>query len=180
MTGDPFRRAQPGQALQIPAAAYNAFLDASAANQRNQQTGVRSGSTELRSSTLIRVRNTSGRDLKQFEVLGIDAPIFDPQDSLDAFRREVTFRGVVPDEQNTPGVLLSCRNQFETTESVLPSPLVSRSLVCTIRPKVRTDTMRMFGRTSSPAFVAGQKPLLRSSGPMMFSGKVTCGGLSFT
>ncbi|MFN9721233.1 MAG: hypothetical protein ACK58L_21255, partial [Planctomycetota bacterium] len=103
MTGDPFRRVQPGQPLQIPAAAYNAFLDASAAYQRNQQTGVRSGSAELRSSTLIRVRNTSGRDLKQFEVLGIEAPIFDPQESLDAFRREVTFRGVVPDEQEHSG-----------------------------------------------------------------------------
>ena len=101
--GDPFRRVQPGQPLQIPAAAYNAFLDASAAYQRNQQTGVRSGSAELRSSTLIRVRNTSGRDLKQFEVLGIEAPIFDPQDSLDSFRREVTFRGVVPDEQEHSG-----------------------------------------------------------------------------
>jgi hypothetical protein len=103
MTGDPFRRVQPGNPLQIPAAAYNAFLDAAAAQQRNQQTGVRSGNAESRSSTLIRVRNVSGRDLKQFEVLGIDAPIFEPQDALEAFRREITFRGVVPDEDEHSG-----------------------------------------------------------------------------
>ena len=41
--GDPFRRVQPGQPLQIPAAAYNAFLDASAAWQKRvgQVVGLR-------------------------------------------------------------------------------------------------------------------------------------------
>ncbi|MFN9137392.1 MAG: hypothetical protein ACK5YE_16250, partial [Planctomyces sp.] len=120
--GDPFRRVQPGQPLQIPAAAYNAFLDASAAWQRSQQTGVRSGSAESRSSTLIRVRNESGRDLKQFEVLGIDAPIFEPQDSLNAFRREVAFRGVLPDEQEHSG-------RFVILQEPLPQNQVGLAVV---------------------------------------------------
>jgi len=120
--GDPFRRVQPGQPLQIPAAAYNAFLDASAAYQRNQQTGVRSSGPELRSSTLIRVRNESNRDLKQFEVLGIDAPIFEPQDSLNAFRREVSFRGVLPDEQEHSG-------RFVVLQEPLPKNQVGLAVV---------------------------------------------------
>jgi hypothetical protein len=91
---DPFRTVQPGDDLDIPAAAWNTLLDVA----RATRTGAGPGEGSFRQSGIIKVKNESGDPLPRNAVLGIEDPIFTPGDSsLDTFIREVTFRAITPD-----------------------------------------------------------------------------------
>lgn len=91
---DDFKHVQPGDALSIPAAAWNTLLDVA----RATRTGAGPGAGSSRQASIIRVKNESGGDLLRNSVLGLGDPIFTPADaSEDAFLREVTFRGLMPD-----------------------------------------------------------------------------------
>lgn len=94
---DPFAKVKPGDPLRIHAQTWNALMDAGMAFTRARS--VESDPlTSTKSSTIIRVRNDVGDKLDRNSVVGLDGPIFSPQDSnLDAFRSEVTFRAVAPD-----------------------------------------------------------------------------------
>jgi hypothetical protein len=56
--------------------------------------------SQQRNAGVIFVRNDSGADRDRFDVLGIDAPIVLPGDNLDEFKRQVTFTGVTPAEDD--------------------------------------------------------------------------------
>jgi hypothetical protein len=88
-------RARPGQPFRPPPAArWNDALDA--ARRFGDATGATGeGGPPGTSPEIVRVKNGSGSALDRHSVLGISAPIFTPTD-IDAFLREVTFRGVVP------------------------------------------------------------------------------------
>jgi len=45
---------------------------------------------------MILVKNETDRELSRFSILGLDVPLFTPENSLASFKREVTFRGIVP------------------------------------------------------------------------------------
>ena len=93
---DPFRKVTPGDALEFPAAAWNAMLDVVRPNRdAASSAGV---PTTGREAIIIRVRNDSGSDLDRCSVLGLDAPIFTPTDSEDAFLRQPAFSAVLPEE----------------------------------------------------------------------------------
>lgn len=96
MTGDPFRKVMPGQRLQIPAAAYNAFIDAARDFRERQQARDTDQRPELRQTGIVRVKNDSGEVRQRFDILGIDRPIFAPDENLDSFKGEVLLVGVVP------------------------------------------------------------------------------------
>jgi hypothetical protein len=93
---DPFKKVQSGDPLQIPARAYNAFIDA--AHDFQQRTrGLDSGASPgSRSTDIIRVRNDSGGDRQRFEILGIGDPIITPTDNVEAFKNQVAFVGETP------------------------------------------------------------------------------------
>jgi hypothetical protein len=93
---DPFKHVQPGEKLRISAVTYNAMVDA-AREHRNKQNEFTSDSfDQFRQGDLVRVLNQSGADLPRNSVLAIDAPIFLPSDSEDAFLRGIALRGVTP------------------------------------------------------------------------------------
>jgi len=48
----------------------------------------------------IKVRNDSGADREKFEILGLDGPVYDPddEDELSDFKARITWKGVTPDE----------------------------------------------------------------------------------
>jgi hypothetical protein len=77
--------------------AWNSMLEAGQAYQQTKNSIVAAALTTSRSSTIIRVKNETGAVLDRCSVLGLGDPIFTPDDStVNAFLREVTFRGVVP------------------------------------------------------------------------------------
>jgi len=95
MTGDPFKKVHRGQELKISAEAYNAFIDAVRATRGQKQFGAEA-SQFFRQSGIVKVMNAAGFDQDRFAVLGVTEPIISPQDNEDEFKRQVTFRGVMP------------------------------------------------------------------------------------
>ncbi|MBL8747066.1 MAG: hypothetical protein JNK58_12020 [Phycisphaerae bacterium] len=96
MAGDSFKKVRPREALRIPAAAYNAFIDAARAHREGREMGSRDAGREVFRGALIPILNTTGATIPRFGILGIDAPLFDPGDAPEAFRRRVALRGVTP------------------------------------------------------------------------------------
>ena len=94
---DPFTPVQPNQPVVFSATAWNAMLAAGRAF-RASQTGTASDPlTTTRSSSLIRVLNDTGTNLEQGQIVGLEEPIFVPEEtSVEAFLREVAFIGVTP------------------------------------------------------------------------------------
>lgn len=97
MPRDPFSKVAIGDPLQFTAQWYNAATDAAKYFQRKGNLNANS-LIQTRSSTIIRVRNDTESNLDRFAVLGLNDPIFTPDDAtVDIYLREVTFKGVVPD-----------------------------------------------------------------------------------
>ncbi len=93
---DTFRKVAPGERLTIPARTYNAFVDA-ARDFQGRQMGQEQGATPTgKNAGTVLVRNDSGADRERFDILGIDGPIFTPDDDEDAFKNQVALAGVVP------------------------------------------------------------------------------------
>ncbi len=96
------QKIQPGRRLEITAEAYNAFIDAALAVREHKQFGS-DASPFFRQSGVIKVKNASGSDQAHFAVLGLTTPIILPGDNLDEFKRQVTFQGVVPVQNDHVG-----------------------------------------------------------------------------
>lgn len=93
---DALRKVQAGQSLEIPATAYNAFIDA-ARDFRERTAGLGQGAQRaFQQASIILVRNDSGADRARFDVLGLDAPVISPADNEDAFKNQVVLGGVMP------------------------------------------------------------------------------------
>lgn len=94
---DPFTPVQPNQPVVFSATAWNAMLAAGKAYRANQLGSASDPLTTTRSSSLIRVLNDTGTNLEQGQIVGLEEPIFVPEEtSVEAFLREVTFLGVTP------------------------------------------------------------------------------------
>ena len=96
MPGDAFQTVLPGEKLQIPAAAYNAFLDAARLARARQNEKDGEGDREFRQTGIIKVRNDSGDDRGRFEVPGIAGPLIEPAENLQEFQNRVALKGVLP------------------------------------------------------------------------------------
>jgi hypothetical protein len=92
---DSLRKVNTGEPLVIPAAAYNAFIDAARVNQGGRGRSVGAGGAEA-VSTLVPVRNDSGADRARFEVLGISGTVFTPTGDMAAFQNYPVLTGVMP------------------------------------------------------------------------------------
>jgi len=93
MAGNDLRKVRRGQRLRIPAAAYNAFIDAA---RRARSLDAGGGVLRWRHSDLITVRNFSGLDQAAFNVLGISEPIFAPSGNVDEFCNYVGLTVTTP------------------------------------------------------------------------------------
>src|SRR5262245_46284476 len=95
--GDALRKVQDGQRIRIPAAAYNAFVDAANDFKRRSTSSGREPETALRDRNVLLIRNDSGEPRERFDVLGIDRPIFSPTDNLEEFKNRPSMVGVAPE-----------------------------------------------------------------------------------
>jgi len=94
--GDHLKKVQAGQPLEIPAGTFNTFIDtarAHLARQRSTQTGT---DRSYRDPDIVLVRNDSGYDLGQFEVLGVSGVVISPADNLNEFKSIIVLTGVTP------------------------------------------------------------------------------------
>jgi len=99
----PFRRVLPGQRFDMPADAYNAFVDAAEAHRMQregvsaQRGGLLTPPPEGRPNVVL-VRNESDADLPRFAILGIEGVIIEPGPAEDGyntaeFKRRPALRG---------------------------------------------------------------------------------------
>jgi len=99
---DALAKVRPGQPLRIPAAAYNAFVDAAKATRGVAQNTAREAQREqTRALTLI--KNNSGATVPRLGVLGVDGPMFLPSDAPESFKRRAALTGSTPSEASHLG-----------------------------------------------------------------------------
>lgn len=94
------RKVQRGDPLTIPAGAYNAMIEAASAHQYSQRVlSGRPGGAALAQNAVL-VRNDSGEDRAQFDVLAIDGTLVNSQEPPDGnrpeFLRQIAVTGIVP------------------------------------------------------------------------------------
>ncbi len=107
MPGDPFRRVRPGQKLEVPAAAYNAFLDAARRERGRMLDTGRDRDADGRTYGVIKVRNASGGDVPRFGVLALSSPVISPAyPNLSEFQAQVAIDGETPDGPARPFAVL--------------------------------------------------------------------------
>jgi hypothetical protein len=100
VSGDKFAKQQAGAPLQIPAATWNAMIDAARAHADQQHNQNVQSDHWFRSGDLIKVRNQSGEDIDRFGILALSSPIIDPADKLREFKNQVAVDGVLPEEEH--------------------------------------------------------------------------------
>ena len=97
------KKVRSGDPLVIPAAAYNAFIDAALDfRQRTAHLG-QGAQPSFSQASIVLVRNDSGSNQNRMAVLGVDAPIIDPSANEEEFRNRVALSCVAPEEGTHEG-----------------------------------------------------------------------------
>lgn len=92
---DPYRQVRPGESLEIPSQVWNSMVDLVRPHGSLSTSASTEGSG--REAIIIRVRNDSGADVPRCGVLGLDGPVFTPDDSEESFLSRATFKATTPD-----------------------------------------------------------------------------------
>ena len=87
-----FQHVRTGEPLQIPAATYNAMIDAAQAH-RNRRMNLAPHGAGF-DSLYVYIVNSTGKSLQRFDVVGLDGP--SETQNLDLFRNRIVFKGIVP------------------------------------------------------------------------------------
>jgi hypothetical protein len=97
------KKVRSGDPLVIPAAAYNAFIDAALDfRQRTAHLG-QGAQPSFSQASIVLVRNDSGSNQNRMAVLGVEAPIIDPSANEEEFRNRVALSCVAPEEGTHEG-----------------------------------------------------------------------------
>lgn len=89
-------KARRGDPLTIPAAAYNAFIDAALDHRDRQRSQKRDADRSSPQTGIVLVKNESGADRSRFDILGITDPIINRIDNDGGFQERIALRGVTP------------------------------------------------------------------------------------
>ncbi|MBI1372486.1 MAG: hypothetical protein GC159_06965 [Phycisphaera sp.] len=106
---DELKKVKRGDPLVIPAATFNAFVDAAFDYRRRQRDVTRDASHTFRQLGIIPIRNDTGEDLDRFSAVGIAGPIIGPDDNPDEFKNRAMASGIkpiVPDHRGRFAVML--------------------------------------------------------------------------
>jgi hypothetical protein len=93
---DPLKKVQPGDPLELPAGAWNLFID-TARTVRGTAHDRRAGELAQIPGPTVVVRNDSGSDVDRFGILGIDDLVLDPTNDLAEFQQQPALAGLTPD-----------------------------------------------------------------------------------
>jgi len=100
--GDAFRKVRSGQALRIPAAAYNAFVEA-AVNQRRRERNSGAGpALEPAPRGIVLVRNDSEEEIEPYHALAITGVLVEPgeDDQERTFHSRTPLTGEIATEES--------------------------------------------------------------------------------
>jgi len=124
-----FQHVRAGEPLQIPAATYNAMVDAAQAH-RNRRINLAPHGGGF-DSLFVYVVNTTGQSLQRFNVVGLDGP--SETQNLDVFCSRIVFKGVKPQKKH--------KGKFAVLQQDAANNMVVRACVygATIA-KVKTDS----------------------------------------
>jgi hypothetical protein len=150
--GDPLKKVQAGQRLEIPADAYNAFVDAARAERSRRHDVAQDAGRETRQTGIIRVRNTTGTDQDRYSILALREPIISPSDNLQEFKNRVSLDGEAPTGP-------ARRERFAILLEPLAADRIGRGIVAGVTP-VRIDVIRETDVYAEP--IAGTTTQLRS------------------
>jgi hypothetical protein len=124
-----FQYVRSGEPLQIPAATYNAMLDAAQAH-RNRRINHASHGNGF-GSLFVSIVNKSGSFLKKFDVVGLDGAA--ETRNLNEFRNRIIFRGVVPQKRH--------KGKFAVLqEDASPNMVVRACVYGVTQAKIRTES----------------------------------------
>jgi len=87
-----FQHVRSGEPIVIPAATYNAMLDAAQAH-RNRRINLTPRGPSF-DSLYVYVENATGKSLDRFSIVGLDGP--SETQNLDVFCNRIVFKGVIP------------------------------------------------------------------------------------
>jgi len=96
MARNEFQHVRSGEPLHIPAATYNAMLDAAQAHRDRRMNLAPHGAGF--GSLFVSVVNKTGNLLKKFDVVGLDGSA--ETQNLDYFKNRIVFKGVVPQKKH--------------------------------------------------------------------------------
>lgn len=134
--GDSLKKVRPGQPMDIPAAGYNAFVDAARAHKAGKHALVEPRQSPAHAATILLVKNSSGSDRDRFDVLGIDDVVYDPTENLAEFKNNPAIDGVTPAAADHTG-------RFVILLEPVPDGRIGRGLlmgVCPVKIDVQAET----------------------------------------
>lgn len=106
LMSDPYKKVRSGQSLRIPAAAYNAFVDA-AVDLRRRERNAHAGSLfepAQRGVGIVLVRNDSGEAIEPYHALAITGVLVEPGDGDQerTFHSRTPLTGAIAAEDSPP------------------------------------------------------------------------------
>ncbi len=101
--GDAFRKVRAGQPLRIPAAAYNAFVDAAVDLRRRERNANAGPALELAQRGIVLVRNDSDDDIEPYHALAITGVLVEPdsEDQERTFHSRTPLTGEIATEESS-------------------------------------------------------------------------------
>ena len=132
--GDAFKKVQAGQKLDVPAEAWNAFLDAARAERSRRHNVAQDAGEEFRQTGIVKVRNDTGANQPRYAVLALRDPIITPEYNEQEFKHRVTFVG------EKPAAPVKCE-RFAVLLEPLRAGKIGCGVVAGVTP-VRVDVVR--------------------------------------
>jgi hypothetical protein len=94
--GDAYKKVQTGEKLKIAAETFNTMIDAALDFKARQQGRGQDAQRRFYQSGIFPVRNASGTDRDQFDVVAVGSPIIGPSDNLPEFKNRPALEGATP------------------------------------------------------------------------------------
>jgi hypothetical protein len=73
--GDALKKVQAGQRMEIPAEAYNAFIDAVREERARRHSIEQDAGVELRQTVMVKIRNQTGANQDRYNILALRNPL---------------------------------------------------------------------------------------------------------
>jgi hypothetical protein len=101
------KKVHTGDPLRIPAATFNTLIDVARDHLANRQNSARQPGPALPPpGVILTIRNDSGSDRDRFEVLGLDEPVFPPEDNTADMSRGPVMSCIYPVDPDHRGAFV--------------------------------------------------------------------------
>jgi len=95
---DALKKVKAGDSLRIPAATFNAFVDAARAHRERQRDSGQRPKAAQQHSGIVLIRNTTGVDLTRMLTVALGESVVGPADNEDEWLRRPAFDAATPSE----------------------------------------------------------------------------------